>query len=83
MPRKIFLLTGKREVPFLEQFILARQPAIEVISATNRNEFQSIILNDLNDTNVCDHNIITDSIDIDPDKSMTIKYCEYCKQTFS
>ena len=50
MPRKIFLLTGKREVPFLEQFILARQPAIEVISATNRNEFQSIILNDLNDT---------------------------------
>ncbi len=50
MPRKIFLLTGKREVPFLEQFILERQAAIEVISATNRNEFQSIILNDLTDT---------------------------------
>lgn len=50
MPRKIFLLTGKREVPFLEQFILERQPAIEVISATNKHEFQSILLNDLTDT---------------------------------
>lgn len=50
MPRKIFLLTGKREVPFLTQFILERQPAIEVISATNRNEFQNIILSDLTDT---------------------------------
>ena len=30
----------------------------------------------------CHHNIITDLIDIDPDRSMTIRYCTQCKQTF-
>lgn len=50
MPQKIILLTGKREVPFLEQFILERQPAIEVFSATNKDEFKRIILNDLAET---------------------------------
>ena len=33
-------------------------------------------------TNHCCHEIITDYIDIDPDKSMTIKYCSKCSLTF-
>lgn len=32
--------------------------------------------------NHCCHEIITDYIDIDPDKSMTIKYCNKCSLTF-
>ena len=30
----------------------------------------------------CNHNIITDLIDIDPDRSQTIKYCTRCMTTF-
>jgi hypothetical protein len=30
----------------------------------------------------CDHNIIDDLIDIDPDRSMMIKYCTICYKTF-
>ncbi len=37
----------------------------------------------LNSARVCDHVIVTDHIDIDVDKSMTIKYCERCNKTFS
>lgn len=47
MPQKFILLTGKREAPFLEQFILERRPAIEVITATTKAEFQNITLGDL------------------------------------
>ena len=34
-------------------------------------------------TNRCNHYIITDSIDIDPDRSKVIYYCEICFQTFT
>lgn len=30
----------------------------------------------------CIHSIVSDMIDIDPDKSRTIRYCEHCMQTF-
>jgi signal recognition particle GTPase len=30
----------------------------------------------------CDHNIIKDLIDIDPDRSKMIKYCTICYKTF-
>lgn len=30
----------------------------------------------------CSHNIVTDLIDIDPDRSKTIKYCTRCMTTF-
>ena len=30
----------------------------------------------------CNHSIITDLIDIDPDRSKTIRYCEYCYANF-
>lgn len=50
MPRKIILLTGKREAPFLKLFILERRPEIKVITATSKLEFQNVILEDLLDT---------------------------------
>ena len=31
----------------------------------------------------CEHKIVRDLIDIDPDRSKTISYCENCFQTFS
>ena len=37
----------------------------------------------LNSMQICEHVIMTDHIDIDVDKSMTIKYCERCNKTFS
>lgn len=30
----------------------------------------------------CKHEIVTDLIDIDPDRSMTIEYCTKCEKTF-
>lgn len=30
----------------------------------------------------CDHNIIEDLIDIDPDRSQMVKYCNLCYKTF-
>ena len=30
----------------------------------------------------CEHDIVTDLIDIDPDRSMTINYCTKCEKTF-
>ncbi len=35
------------------------------------------------ENNDCEHEITTDFIDIDPDKSMTIYYCIKCEKTFS
>ena len=50
MPKKVLLLTGKWEEPFLEKYILDRNPAIEVISATTKKEFENVLISDL--TNV-------------------------------
>lgn len=30
----------------------------------------------------CNHNIVTDLIDITPDRSQTIRYCLHCKKTY-
>lgn len=52
---------------------------------------QTINMNDktriLNSINIffltnCDHNIITDYVDIAPDKGRNIKYCNRCEITF-
>jgi hypothetical protein len=46
-------------------------------------EYQEI-LNKINDFLLkhCQHEIVNDSIDIDPDKSMDICYCSKCESTF-
>jgi hypothetical protein len=33
-------------------------------------------------SNDCDHNVVDDLIDIDPDRSKMIKYCTLCYKTF-
>jgi hypothetical protein len=33
-------------------------------------------------TDKCNHNVIEDLIDIDPDRSKMIKYCDKCYKTF-
>ena len=38
--------------------------------------------NDKVEENKCEHDIVTDLIDLDPDRSMTIKYCTKCEKTF-
>ena len=30
----------------------------------------------------CDHHIVTDLIDITPDRSQTIRYCLHCQKTY-
>jgi len=32
--------------------------------------------------NHCNHNVVSDLIDIDPDRSKTILYCDHCSKTF-
>jgi hypothetical protein len=31
----------------------------------------------------CQHHIVEDLIDIDPDRSKTIRFCEYCNKDFT
>jgi len=52
------------------------------ISARNRmyRHVRQSILNYLEQ--LCEHHIVTDLIDIDPDRSQTIRYCKYCRRTF-
>ena len=54
------------------QYCVARMDHLEHLIANTNLEI----------TNHCCHEIITDYIDIDPDKSMTIKYCNKCSLTF-
>lgn len=37
---------------------------------------------EIESTEECKHNIVSDLIDIDPDRSITIYYCKYCFDTF-
>jgi len=49
-------------------------------------EYNSIIIklnNIISEMDKCNHTIIEDMIDIDPDNSLTIRYCEKCEKTFS
>jgi len=57
-------------------------------NAINRDEIIEVNESELNENQIveensfCQHQIITDLIDIDPDRSMTIRYCEKCEETF-
>ena len=53
----------------------------EIIKVNNdeNNLIENAIIKE---TTCCQHNIVTDLIDIDPDRSMIIKYCDKCEETF-
>lgn len=45
-------------------------------------EYKDILTKVTNYINNCPHHIVYDYIDINPECSRTIRYCEYCYQTF-
>uniref|UniRef100_A0A6C0I2U8 Uncharacterized protein n=1 Tax=viral metagenome TaxID=1070528 RepID=A0A6C0I2U8_9ZZZZ len=58
---------------------------LERISKENQQqEYTSILIkvNHYIETR-CNHYIVTDTIDIDPDRSQAIHYCEICFKTFA
>jgi len=59
--------------------------SLERVDISLRNgmyrQVQQLVLNYLQ--SYCSHSIVTDTIDIDPDRSETIRYCEHCMQTFN
>ena len=78
----------------IEETILQQRIKDETVDTDSIRELLNTYYNDLQSfvasmdrliaeiPNHCCHEIITDYIDIDPDKSMTIKYCNKCSVTF-
>lgn len=81
----------------IEETILRQRIKDEAVDTNSIRELLNTYYNDLQSfvarmdrmdrliaeiPNDCCHEIITDYIDIDPDKSMTIKYCNKCSLTF-
>lgn len=55
-----------------------------LISCEKNDEIQDIIKRVDNFLiKYCDHEIVDDVIDIDPDRSTSIRYCEKCLTTFN
>ena len=54
----------------------------DIIFLKSQLETKQHLLNEINERieENCNHNWITDLIDIDPDRSKTIIYCEYCEK---
>jgi hypothetical protein len=54
-----------------------------LISCEKNDEINDIIKKvDIFLIKYCEHNIIDDTIDIDPDRSKSIQYCDKCYVTF-
>jgi hypothetical protein len=53
----------------------------QLIDEVASNEYKTEVAEDYVDKN-CLHNIVMDSIDIDPERSQIIYYCEKCEKTF-
>lgn len=61
---------------------------LNAVPNSNQNEDFKVILRLVEKylnthCNECNHNIIEDLIDIDPDRSKVIKYCNLCYTTFN
>ncbi len=57
--------------------------SLQTLPKKNRTAHFDKILKDINHfiENRCEHRWIVDSIDIDPDRSRSVCYCEYCFTT--
>ncbi len=66
------------------RMILAKS-YIETLPSHQQNTDYKNIINMITDYlhTHCQHNIVTDLIDIDPDRSETIRYCDKCECTFT
>ena len=65
--------------------IVQAKGLLESIPDDNQNEEYKHIIMKINNyiTNNCKHHVVYDHIDINPEYSKLIKYCEYCYTTFS
>tara|TARA_B110000967_G_C18901727_1_gene576004 strand:- start:4732 stop:4959 length:228 start_codon:yes stop_codon:yes gene_type:complete len=72
-------------VPIDITLIVQSKCLLESIPSEKKNDAYNDIVMKLNNyiDNRCPHHIIYDHIDINPECSKTIKYCEYCYTTFS
>jgi len=72
-------------VPIDITLIVQAKGLLESIPSENKNDAYNHIVMKLNNyiDNHCQHHVIYDLIDINPECSKTIKYCEYCYTTFS
>lgn len=66
----------------IDQALIAKNVLLK-LTPTNNNDYNKIIkeINSFLLKN-CNHVWIDDSIDITPDESKTIRYCENCEVTF-
>ena len=65
-------------------FIARAKTYVDSLPVQLQNEDYNTIVTKINEylKKYCVHRIVTDSIDIDYDRSQTIRYCECCFQTF-
>jgi hypothetical protein len=61
------------------------KPILEQILTHNQNPEYATIVAKVNHyiDKRCNHYIVTDLIDINPDESKIVYYCDYCYQTFT
>jgi len=73
------------ELPIDISVIVQAKGLLESIPDDNQNEEYKHIIIKMNNyiTNNCKHHVVYDHIDINPECSKLIKYCEYCYTTFS
>jgi hypothetical protein len=59
--------------------------ALERTEPSERNGLYRKIVDEIKSylQSYCTHQIIVDTVDIGPERSQTILYCEHCLQTFS
>jgi hypothetical protein len=71
IPQHIFFMTKAKE-------------SLEKLSINDQDFEYHLILNYIIEylKKNCRHNVIKDTIDITPDDSKTISYCEYCELSF-
>ena len=58
-------------------YIIREQPTF-LFNFENTNNYLQLVEEQIK--NKCQHNYVTDDIDIDPDKSMKICYCTICEK---
>ena len=73
------------ELPIDISVMVQVKGLLESIPTETQNEAYKHIVIKINNyiINHCSHHIVYDHIDINPECSKTIKYCEYCYTTFS
>jgi len=72
------------DIPQHILFMTKAKESLEKLSITDQDFEYHLILNYIIEylKQNCRHNVIKDTIDITPDHSKSISYCEYCELSF-